>query len=155
MRNIKLIIEYDGTAFHGWQIQPGQKTIQGVIKEQIDQITQEKVNLIGAGRTDAGVHARGQVANFQTESTIELIALQRGLNSLLSPDIVITGIEEVAEDFHARFSARSKMYEYHILNRSYPSAFLKASTWFIPRHEKMWEAAYREPRLLLLPGLGR
>jgi tRNA pseudouridine38-40 synthase len=132
VRNIKLVIEYDGTAFHGWQIQPGLKTIQGVIKEQIDQITQEEVNLIGAGRTDAGVHALGQVANFQTENTIDLIALQRGLNSLLAPDIVIKGIEEVAEDFHARFSCRSKTYEYHILNRSYPSAFLKAYAWFIP-----------------------
>jgi tRNA pseudouridine38-40 synthase len=132
VRNIKLIIEYDGTAFHGWQIQPGQKTIQGVIKEQIDQITQEGVKLIGAGRTDAGVHALGQVANFQTESTIDLTALQRGLNSLLAPDIVITAIEEVAQDFHARFSARSKTYEYHILNCAYPSAFLKAYAWFIP-----------------------
>jgi tRNA pseudouridine38-40 synthase len=132
VRNIKLVIEYDGTAFHGWQIQPGLKTIQGVIKGQIDQITQGDVNLIGAGRTDAGVHARGQVANFQTENTIDLIALQRGLNSLLSPDIVIKGIEEVKEDFHARFSAHSKQYEYHILNRSYPSSFLKAYAWYIP-----------------------
>jgi tRNA pseudouridine38-40 synthase len=132
VRNIKLTIEYDGTAFHGWQIQPGLETIQGVIKERIAQITQGEVNLIGAGRTDAGVHALGQVANFQTESAIDLAALQRGLNSLLSPDIVIKGIEEVEEGFHARFSARSKRYEYHILNRSYPSAFLKAYAWFIP-----------------------
>jgi tRNA pseudouridine38-40 synthase len=132
VRNIKLTIEYDGTAFHGWQIQPSLRTIQGVIKEQIDQITQEKVNLIGAGRTDAGVHALGQVANFQTESTIDLTALQRGLNSLLAPDIVIKEIEEVEEGFHARFSARCKTYEYHILNRAYPSAFLKAYAWFIP-----------------------
>jgi len=132
VRNIKLIIEYDGTAFHGWQIQPGLKTIQGVIRERIAQITQGEANLIGAGRTDAGVHARGQVANFQTASTIDLTALQRGLNSLLSPDIVITGIEEAEEDFHARFRARSKTYEYHILNRSYPSAILRAYAWFIP-----------------------
>jgi tRNA pseudouridine38-40 synthase len=148
VRNIKLIIEYDGTAFHGWQIQPGQRTIQGVIKEQIDQITQGEVNLIGAGRTDAGVHAQGQVANFQTESTIDLSALQRGLNSLLAPDIVIKGIEEVAEDFHARFSARSKTYEYHILNRSYPSAFLKAYVWFIP-HQLDVAAMKRCGRLLI------
>jgi len=132
VRNIKLTIEYDGTAFHGWQIQPGLETIQGVIKERIAQITQGEVNLIGAGRTDAGVHALGQVANFQTESAIDLAALQRGLNSLLSPDIVIKGIEEVEEGFHARFSARSKRYEYHILNRSYPSALLRAYAWFIP-----------------------
>ena len=132
MRNIKLTIEYDGTAFHGWQIQPGLKTIQGVMRERIAQITQGKVNLLGAGRTDAGVHALGQVANFQTESAIDLTALQRGLNSLLAPDIVIKGIEEVEEGFHARFSARSKRYEYHILNRPYPSALLRAYAWFIP-----------------------
>jgi tRNA pseudouridine38-40 synthase len=132
VRNIKLTIEYDGTDFHGWQIQPGLETIQGVIKERIAQITQGEVNLIGAGRTDAGVHALGQVANFQTESTIDLGALQRGLNSLLAPDIVIKEIEEVEEGFHARFSARSKRYEYHILNRSYPSALLRAYAWFIP-----------------------
>ena len=148
MRNIKLTIEYDGTAFHGWQIQPGLRTIQGVIKERIAQITQGEVNLIGAGRTDAGVHAFGQVANFQTESFIELIALQRGLNSLLSPDIVIKGIEEVEEGFHARFSARSKIYEYHILNRSYPSALLRAYAWFIP-HQLDLASMERCGRLLI------
>jgi tRNA pseudouridine38-40 synthase len=148
VRNIKLIIEYDGTDFHGWQIQPGLKTIQGVIKERIAQITQGEVNLIGAGRTDAGVHALGQVANFQTESTIDLINLQRGLNSLLSPDIVIKGIEEVEERFHARFSARSKTYEYHILNRSYPSALLRAYAWFIP-HQLDLASMERCGRLLI------
>ena len=131
MRNIKLTIEYDGTAYHGWQIQPGLMTIQGVMREQISQITQQEVNLIGAGRTDAGVHALAQVANFQTESTIDLPSLQRGLNSLLPPDIVITGVEEVAEGFHARFSARCKTYEYRILHQSYPSAILRHYAWFI------------------------
>jgi tRNA pseudouridine38-40 synthase len=119
-----------------------------VIKERIAQITQGEVNLIGAGRTDAGVHALGQVANFQTESFIELIALQRGLNSLLSPDIVIKGIEEVEERFHARFSARSKTYEYHILNRSYPSALLRAYAWFIP-HQLDLASMERCGRLLI------
>lgn len=132
MRNIKLICEYDGSAFHGWQIQPGLKTIQGVMQAQIAQITQQKVNLIGAGRTDAGVHAAGQVANFQTESTIDLPSLQRGLNSLLPPDIVVKDAAEVDERFHARFSARSKVYEYHILNQPYPSALLRNYAWFIP-----------------------
>jgi tRNA pseudouridine38-40 synthase len=148
VRNIKLTIEYDGTDFHGWQIQPGLKTIQGVIKEQIAQITQGKVNLLGAGRTDAGVHALGQVANFQTASAIDLAALQRGLNSLLAPDIVIKGIEEVEEGFHARFSARSKTYEYHILNRSYPSALLWAYAWFIP-HQLDLASMERCGRLLI------
>jgi tRNA pseudouridine38-40 synthase len=134
MRNIKLTIEYDGTAYHGWQIQPGLKTIQGLMRERIAQITQEKVNLMGAGRTDAGVHALAQVANFHTESTIDLLALQRGLNSLLPPDIVVKGTEEVEEGFHARFSARSKTYEYHILNQPYASAIWRDYAWFI-HHE--------------------
>jgi len=148
VRNIKLTIEYDGTAYHGWQIQPGLRTIQGEIKEQIAQITQQEVNLIGAGRTDAGVHALAQVANFQTESTIDLTALQRGLNSLLPPDIVVKAVEEVGEEFHARFSARSKVYEYHILNRSYPSALLRAYAWFIP-HELNLPAMKKCGKLLI------
>ena len=131
MRNIKLTIEYDGSAYHGWQIQRGVRTIQGVMREHIAQITQKKINLIGAGRTDAGVHALAQVANFKTESTLDLSSLQRGLNSLLPPDIVVRGLEEVAEEFHARFSARSKVYEYHILNQPYPSALLRNYAWFI------------------------
>jgi tRNA pseudouridine38-40 synthase len=148
VRNIKLTIEYDGTAFHGWQIQPGLRTIQGVMQKRITQITQEKVTLLGAGRTDAGVHALAQVANFQTESTIDLIALQRGLNSLLSPDIVIKAVEEVEEGFHARFSARSKTYEYHILNRTYPSALLRAYAWFIP-HKLALASMERCGRILI------
>jgi len=132
VRNVKLTIEYDGSAYHGWQIQPGLRTIQGVIREQIAQITQQEVNLIGAGRTDAGVHALAQVANFQTESTIDVPSLQRGLNSLLPSDIVITSAEEVQEGFHARFSARCKTYEYRILNQPYPSAIRRAYAWFIP-----------------------
>jgi tRNA pseudouridine38-40 synthase len=131
MRNIKLIIEYDGNAYHGWQIQPGLRTIQGVMREKITQITQADVNLIGAGRTDAGVHALGQVANFKTENKIACKALQRGLNGLLAPDIVITAAEEVDEEFHARFSAHSKVYEYRILNQPYPSAIERRYTWFI------------------------
>jgi tRNA pseudouridine38-40 synthase len=133
MRNIKLVIEYDGGAYHGWQIQPGLRTIQGVIREKIAQITQTDVNLIGAGRTDAGVHALGQVANFKTENTIVVEALQRGLNGLLAPDIVITAAEEVGEEFHARFSAHSKVYEYRILNQPYPSALSRHYAWFIQR----------------------
>lgn len=132
MRNIKLTMEYDGTAYHGWQIQPGLRTVQGVMREKIAHITQGEVNLIGAGRTDAGVHALGQVANFHTESKIELTALQRGLNSLLPADIVVRKAEEVSENFHARFSARSKVYEYHILNRPHPSAIRRNFAWFIP-----------------------
>ena len=133
MRNIKLTIEYDGSAYHGWQIQPGLRTIQGVMREKIAQITQADVNLIGAGRTDAGVHALGQVANFKTENMIACETLQRGLNGLLAPDIVITAAKEVGEEFHARFSAHSKVYEYRILNQPYPSAIGRRYAWFIHR----------------------
>jgi tRNA pseudouridine38-40 synthase len=142
MRNIKLVIEYDGSAYHGWQIQPELRTIQGVMQEKIAQITQSDVNLIGAGRTDAGVHAFGQVANFRTESVITCQALQRGLNGLLAPDIVITAAEEVDEKFHARFSARSKVYEYRILNQVFPSAIGRCYAWFVHRHLDI--AAMRE-----------
>jgi tRNA pseudouridine38-40 synthase len=147
VRNIKLTIEYDGTAYHGWQIQPGVRTIQGVMREQIAQITQKKVNLIGAGRTDAGVHALAQVANFKTESTIDLLALQRGLNSLLPSDIVVKGAEEVEVEFHARFSARSKVYEYHILHQPYPSALMRDYAWFI--HEELDLASMKKCAKLL------
>ena len=148
MRNIKLTIEYDGGIYHGWQIQPGLRTIQGVVLEQIAQITQQKANLIGAGRTDAGVHALGQVASFKTESTIDLLALQRGLNSLLPSDIVVKAVEEVGEEFHARFSARSKVYQYRILNQPYPSAIWRDYAWFIP-HELDLPSMQRCGKLLI------
>jgi tRNA pseudouridine38-40 synthase len=148
VRNIKLTIEYDGTAYHGWQIQPALRTIQGLVREQIVQITQQEVNLIGAGRTDAGVHALAQVASFKTENMIDLLSLQRGLNGLLPPDIVVTSAEEVGEKFHARFSARSKVYEYHILNQPYPSAILRDYAWFIP-HELDLPSMKRCGKLLI------
>jgi tRNA pseudouridine38-40 synthase len=148
VRNIKLTIEYDGGIYHGWQIQPGLRTIQGVVLEQIAQITQQKANLIGAGRTDAGVHALGQVASFKTESTIDLLALQRGLNSLLPSDIVVKAVEEVGEEFHARFSARSKVYQYRILNQPDPSAIWRDYAWFIP-HELDLPSMQRCGKLLI------
>ena len=132
MRNIRLLIEYEGTSYHGWQIQPGMVTVQGVIQEKIAQITQQRCKLIGASRTDSGVHAWGQVANFLTSSPIDLTSLQRGLNSLLPPDIVIKDAGEVPLEFHARFSAKGKLYEYRILHRSYPSALWRNFCWHIP-----------------------
>jgi len=133
MRTIKLTLEYDGTLYHGWQLQPGLLTIQGVVQDRLTRMTQEPVRVIGAGRTDAGVHALGQVAHFRTTSTILLPALQRGLNSLLPPDVVVTAVEEVPDSFHARHSARSKVYVYVILNRPYPSALWRHYSWFIPQ----------------------
>jgi tRNA pseudouridine38-40 synthase len=114
MRNIKLLIEYDGTNFVGWQVQPNGRSVQGEILKAIREITGEDVNLIGAGRTDAGVHARGQVANFKTVSKISAEDFKRALNSILPDDIVILSAEDVSLDFHARYSAKEKTYRYFI-----------------------------------------
>jgi len=114
MRNLKLLIEYDGTNFAGWQIQPNGRSVQGEIKKAIKEITGENVNLIGASRTDAGVHARGQVANFKCQSKIPADNLKKALNSILPDDIVIRSVEEVDLNFHARYSAIEKTYRYFI-----------------------------------------
>ncbi|MCM8792253.1 MAG: tRNA pseudouridine(38-40) synthase TruA [Candidatus Omnitrophica bacterium] len=133
LRNIKLTIEYNGTHYHGWQTQlPKLRTIQRTIEDKLKKILNEKIALIGSGRTDAGVHALAQIANFKTASSISLTKLQYALNSLLPPDIVIKKVEEVDLGFHSRFSAKSKVYRYIILNRSYPSAFLKDRVYFYP-----------------------
>ena len=133
MRTIKLIIEYDGTNYQGWQVQPKGPTIQGMLEDKIKLLTGESIQLFGSGRTDAGVHALGQVAHFKTQSRMDLHSIQRALNSLLPPDIVIQKIEEVEEDFHARKHAKSKIYEYRILNRGLRSAFYRGYVWHIPQ----------------------
>jgi tRNA pseudouridine38-40 synthase len=145
MRNIKLTIEYDGINYLGWQKQTEGPTIQGILENTLEKITGEKIILIGSGRTDSGVHALAQVANFKTQSRMTPIQFQRALNSLLPKDIVIKEAEEVDMDFHAQFDAKSKTYLYRILNRSYPSALERFRAWFIPdplEKGKMREAAY-------------
>jgi tRNA pseudouridine38-40 synthase len=131
MRNIKLTIEYDGTAYHGWQIQARDITIQEAIETALTTMTREKIRLSGSGRTDAGVHALGQTANFKTESTIPADAFFAGLNSLLPDDIVITACEDVDDDFHARFSAKIKTYQYRIFNRPIAIAIGRQYAWHI------------------------
>lgn len=133
MRNIRLTIEYDGTSYHGWQIQPNSPTIQGILQEKIGVITGERISLIASGRTDAGVHALGQVANFRTGSRVPPEAIQRGTNSLLPDDITIRQGEEVSDDFHARFSAKSKVYEYRILNSPVPSPMMRNYSWHVSK----------------------
>lgn len=141
MRNIKLTLEYDGAHYAGWQIQDScqssvvsrqRKTIQGTIEKTLRRILQEKIRLIGSGRTDAGVHALAQVANFKANLSIPLRKLRQALNGLLPDDITVTGIEEVSLDFHSRFDAKSKLYRYTILNRAYPSALLRNRVYFYP-----------------------
>ena len=114
MRNLKLTLAYDGTPFHGWQIQADLPTIQGELQRALEQILNHAVTSHGSGRTDAGVHAHGQVANFQTDRSIDTDALLAGLNGLLPAEIRILSVEEVPLDFHARLSARAKTYEYHL-----------------------------------------
>jgi tRNA pseudouridine38-40 synthase len=114
MRNIKLTLAYDGTDFSGWQIQPGQSTIQGTLTDVAEKLTQCRLMVQGAGRTDAGVHASGQVANFKTQSQLSAGEFQRAFNALLPPSIRVVTAEEVGPDFHARWSALAKTYRYRI-----------------------------------------
>lgn len=130
-KNFKLTIEYDGTHYHGWQVQPNGVSIQQEIESALQTMTRQKVKLLGSGRTDAGVHALGQVANFTCHTTITREAFHKGLNSILPDDIVIRHITEVPLQFHARFNAKSKCYRYHILNRPVPSAIDRHHTWWI------------------------
>ena len=129
-RNIRLLLEYDGTRYHGWQRQAEAVTIQQVL-EAPGAPHREKVALIGSGRTDAGVHARGQVANFRTDSPIPLQAFHKGMNSLLPKDIAVLEALEAEPSFHARKSARAKTYEYRILNRPNRSPLDHHYAWWI------------------------
>lgn len=130
-KNFKLVIEYDGTRYYGWQRQKEKRTVQGEIIKVIHTITREKVDLTGSGRTDAGVHAYGQVANFisNTKHTIE--SLHKGFNCLLPEDIVIKSLEEVDASFHAQYNAKKKTYHYRILNTQLPIAIKRQYAWHI------------------------
>src|SRR5271154_6774789 len=114
MRNIKLTIAYDGSEFHGWQLQPGVPTIHGSLIDAACKITQEKILIHGASRTDTGVHALGQVAHFKTHSALSATEFQRALNALLPPAIRIVAAEEVGPTFHSRWFAQAKTYRYRI-----------------------------------------
>jgi tRNA pseudouridine38-40 synthase len=114
MHNIKITLAYDGSDFHGWQIQPGQPTIQGALTDVVRKLTGEKLTIHGAGRTDAGVHALGQVAHFKTQSELTPAEFQRAFNALLPPSIRVLAAEEVGPDFHARWQALAKTYHYRI-----------------------------------------
>jgi len=131
MRNIKIIVEYDGTRYHGWQYQGNRVSIQQVLEESIGTITQEIIRITGSGRTDAGVHAMNQVANFRTHSEIVERKLLKGINSLLPWDIVVKDLMEVETDFHARHHAKSKVYLYQILNNPTRSALYRHYAWFV------------------------
>lgn len=112
MSNYKLTIQYDGSDYAGWQFQENSKTVQETISEAIQVLLKEKINLVGSGRTDSGVHAMGQVANFKFKETTDIHRLLHSLNSILPPDISISNIEMVNENFHSRFDARERIYLY-------------------------------------------
>ena len=114
MRNIKLTIAYDGTDFSGWQAQPGQSTVQGALTDVLEKLTESRVTIYAAGRTDAGVHAAGQVVNFKTQSPLSSEEFQRAFNALLPPSIRVNAAEEVSSDFHSRWDALAKTYQYRI-----------------------------------------
>ena len=130
-KNFKLIIEYDGSRYHGWQRQKDDRSIQGEIEKALQKMTANRVTVIGSGRTDAGVHAEGQVASFKCDTRLEPEALLNGLNSLLAEDTVIKVCEQVSSSFHARFDAKSKIYHYKILSRPTPAAIGRQYSWFI------------------------
>jgi tRNA pseudouridine38-40 synthase len=131
VRNIKLTIAYDGTHYSGWQRQAKEITIQSVVEEKIGMMVGEPVTLIASGRTDAGVHALGQVCNFRSKTKIGLYELKKGLNSLLPKDIFVKDAKNMPLEFHSRYDAKRKTYEYRILNSEEPDIFQRNLLWHI------------------------
>lgn len=131
MRNFKMVVEYDGTAYCGWQRQKNGISIQQVLEEKIRLLTCENVKVIGSGRTDAGVHALNQVAGFRSSTLLPAEILCRGINGLLPSDIVVKELEEVPAEFHPQYDARGKIYIYKICNRRLRPALGRNYLWFI------------------------
>ena len=131
-RNIRLLIAYDGTQYQGWQRQKESPTIQGAIENVLFKITQQPVSLLGAGRTDSGVHAWGQVANFKTTSPLTTAVMKAALTALLPKDILIRQVEEVDPFFHSRFSCRAKVYDYLFCRNTDNNPFIRHYVWFLP-----------------------
>lgn len=144
MKNIKLTIEYDGKRYLGWQrLGDSDNTIQGKIESVLAQMTGEEIEIIGSGRTDAGAHARGQVANFKTTTTMDFGKMIEFLNRYLPRDIIVKKVEEVPERFHARYNASGKQYSYYVWNNVIPSAFERNYSFHHPQEldlDKMNEA---------------
>lgn len=133
MRNIKLTIEYDGREYNGWQKQPTHLNIQGEIERAIQNVTGKEVELIGSGRTDAGVHAFGQVANFKIDSEFPIEKMPIAFNSQLKKSIRIKKAEEVSEEFHSRYDCHRKTYAYIIENSDQGSAIYRNLTYHVPQ----------------------
>jgi tRNA pseudouridine38-40 synthase len=130
-RVLKLVLQYDGTDYVGWQRQLSGTSIQGLIEEALQPIEGSPVTVHGAGRTDAGVHALGQVCSFKLSATIDPATLARALNAVLPQDVRVASAEEAAPDFHARFDATGKVYDYRIVNGAFVSPFLRRYAWHV------------------------
>lgn len=135
MRNIKIIVQYDGTRYSGWQSQEhDENTIQGKLTAVLTRLLGEEIEVAGSGRTDAGVHALGQVANFKTRSEMSCVELLENLNHYLPEDIGVISVEEVDARFHSRLNAVRKTYRYHIWNSTVHAVFDRRYTWSIEQH---------------------
>jgi tRNA pseudouridine38-40 synthase len=132
-QNFKIVVEYDGTAYHGWQRQKRDPSIQGALEHALARMTDQTLTVNGSGRTDAGVHALGQVASFRCRTRLGPLELLKGLNSLLPADIAVRACETMPLDFHARFDARWKTYQYRVLNRPVRPALERHRVWHIYR----------------------
>ncbi|HEX5061319.1 MAG TPA: tRNA pseudouridine synthase A, partial [Kofleriaceae bacterium] len=132
MRHIRLVVEYDGSHLHGWQRQDNAPTVQQHLEEALAKLLTHETQVVGASRTDAGVHARGQVASFRTERPIPVHGIRRGLNSMLPDTIAVRDASEVPDDFHPRFSATGKHYRYTILTRNERSPRFRDRSWHHP-----------------------
>ncbi|MFQ5666025.1 MAG: tRNA pseudouridine(38-40) synthase TruA [Candidatus Binatia bacterium] len=129
----KLIVEYDGTNYHGWQVQPRKRTVQAVLEDAVGRMLGEKVRVTAAGRTDAGVHAGGQVASVSVQRDVSADKLRAGLNALTPADVSVRKVDVVAEDFDPRRAARSRVYTYRIWNVRVPSPFWRRYAWHVAR----------------------
>lgn len=138
-KNIKCEISYDGTDFHGFQVQPNQRTIQGELINSIYKLTKEEVTIIASGRTDAGVHARKQVCNFYTDSNIPAARWKNALNAVLPDGIIILNSTEVPSTFHSRYDVKEKTYRYHISNKENLDLFRRKYAWHYPHELKIDE----------------
>ncbi len=147
-RNLKLTLAYDGTRFVGWQKQTRGESIQGLLEDAMSRLEGEPVTAHGAGRTDAGVHAEGQVASARVTFDHDAATVARALNAILPPDVRVLAVEDAAADFHARFSARSKSYRYQLATTPIMSPFVRAYAWHVP--EPLDLAAMRAAAAALL-----